>query len=172
MYQIYTLSDPRTMAVRYLGISRNALKRLATHIQGIEVGNTEKTRWLQELIDINMLPIVNVIEEVETLEQAKEREKYLIRQYLSTGIPLTNTTYKQRKQPPIIRQSRPIATVAKVAKTKDPWLSVREISQTLRVPETSVRDWIRTERLIAYKLGKRFKIKESDLEMFIESSKQ
>lgn len=52
------------------------------------------------------------------------------------------------------------------------WLTVEEVANELRVPETSVRDWLRTRKLASYKFGKRLKIRRSDLEQFIESSKQ
>jgi excisionase family DNA binding protein len=52
------------------------------------------------------------------------------------------------------------------------WLTVEEIAKELKAKETSVRDWIRGKRLTSYKFGKRIMVKRSDLEKFIERSKQ
>ena len=52
------------------------------------------------------------------------------------------------------------------------YLTVEEIAKQLGEKETSVRDWIRSKRLTAYKFGRRLKVKRSDLEKFIENSKQ
>ena len=47
-------------------------------------------------------------------------------------------------------------------------LTVEEISKKCKVPINTVREWIRKNKLVGVKLGKHWRVKESDLESFIE----
>ena len=50
------------------------------------------------------------------------------------------------------------------------WLSVEEIAKELNVPLDTVRAWIRSKRLKAYKPGKEYRVKREDLDRFLEES--
>ena len=55
--------------------------------------------------------------------------------------------------------------------TQDEWLTVREITQELKVHEESVRRWIRSGDLPAILLGSNkggYRIRRTDLDRFIE----
>lgn len=52
------------------------------------------------------------------------------------------------------------------------WLTVEDIAEELEEKPNSVREWIRSKKLTAYKFGRRLKVKREDLEKFIENSKQ
>ena len=54
---------------------------------------------------------------------------------------------------------------------RDEWLTVREITEDLKVHEESVRRWIRSEELPAILLGSSkggYRVRRSDYERFIE----
>jgi len=50
------------------------------------------------------------------------------------------------------------------------WLSVEDIAKELNVPLDTVRSWIRSKRLKAYKPGKEYRVKREDLDRFLEES--
>ncbi len=50
------------------------------------------------------------------------------------------------------------------------WLSVEDIAKELNVPLDTVRYWIRSKRLRAYKPGKEYRVKREDLDRFLEDS--
>jgi excisionase family DNA binding protein len=53
------------------------------------------------------------------------------------------------------------------------WLTVEDIYEVLgrRVPMDTIRSWIRTKRLPAYKPGRAYLVKREDLEKFIRESR-
>lgn len=51
------------------------------------------------------------------------------------------------------------------------YLTVEQIANELGEPLTTVRGWIQQKKLIAYKFGKKWKVRRSDLEKFIENSR-
>ena len=50
------------------------------------------------------------------------------------------------------------------------WLSVEDIAKELNVPLDTVRFWIRSKRLRAYKPGKEYRVRREDLDRFLEES--
>lgn len=86
--QIYALRDPfwdmaGVPSVRYIGKTNNMQKRLLTHRSGVD-GNPHKHNWLKKLESLGAEPIVEILE-TATLENWKEREIALIREYRSFG---------------------------------------------------------------------------------------
>lgn len=53
-YQIYALLDPRDSTVRYVGMSRNAQKRLFQHLLG-DSRNEYKHGWIRELLERGLI---------------------------------------------------------------------------------------------------------------------
>ncbi len=53
---------------------------------------------------------------------------------------------------------------------KGEWLSVEDIAAELNIPVNTVRGWIRSKRLKAYKPGKEYRVKRGDLDRFLEES--
>ena len=53
------------------------------------------------------------------------------------------------------------------------WLTVEEIYEVLgrRVPMDTIRSWIRSKRLPAYKPGRAYLVKREDLDKFIKDSR-
>jgi len=51
------------------------------------------------------------------------------------------------------------------------WLTVEDIAKELNVSIETVRNWIRKNRLIAYRVGRDYRIKRIDYEKFLEERK-
>lgn len=80
---IYTLSDPETGKVRYVGKSDRPADRLKSHISSITGSSGEKSIWLNSLKNKNMKPVLNIIENVP-VDKWIERERHWILHYSKT----------------------------------------------------------------------------------------
>jgi len=49
------------------------------------------------------------------------------------------------------------------------WLSVDDIASELRVHPDTVRGWIRTRKLKAFKFGRDYRVKREDYQKFVDS---
>jgi hypothetical protein len=87
---IYTLSDPRTKEVRYVGKTVNPKQRRHNHSNVARDKGTHKRNWINQLKQNNLCPIFEIIDEVE--ENWKFWEKYWIQQFKAWGFSLTNAT--------------------------------------------------------------------------------
>jgi hypothetical protein len=89
-FVVYTLSDPRDNAVRYVGISKNIDRRIKEHLACVGL-NFKKNIWIQDLLINKMKPDFTIIErDILGLNPAKERERYWIRYHLNNNAQLTN----------------------------------------------------------------------------------
>jgi len=89
---IYTLKDPMTDEIRYVGKTKNLKDRLYRHTAPAYLKNDKhlhKTRWIQKLLNVDHLPIMEVLEEC-TNENVNELEQYWIEQLRAWNIKLTN----------------------------------------------------------------------------------
>src|SRR5258708_23580552 len=89
MYFVYTLTDPRTGTVAYVGITNNAYERFKQHISYRD-NNGKKHAWIQQLQQEKVMPAMKILEVVENEEIALDRERYWIRRYKEQGLQLTN----------------------------------------------------------------------------------
>jgi group I intron endonuclease len=91
MNKIYTLKDPFTQEVRYVGKTKNDLiKRLYEHCTERNlIKNSHKNNWIKKLKKQDTRPIIELI---ELTENWKEREAYWIKYFRDKGINLTNET--------------------------------------------------------------------------------
>jgi DNA-binding transcriptional regulator YiaG len=101
-YQIYALIDPRYNTTRYVGMSRNAQRRLFQHLLG-DQGNEQKNNWLLELLEEGVYPILRILETIDAEEAdayaiACEREQYWISECLRLDMPLLNISVRGRKK--------------------------------------------------------------------------
>lgn len=86
---IYELIDPRTNEPKYIGKSINISNRLSAHLK--DKAKTYKTNWIKGLLELNLKPIINVIDEVNEDEWSFWEQHY-IDLYKSWGFKLTNLT--------------------------------------------------------------------------------
>lgn len=89
---IYTLSDPRTGDVRYVGKTIKNLKdRLNLHLWYAKKGNkTHRCNWVRLLFSLGLSPVISEIERIDLRKEWAERERYWIAFYKSNGADLTN----------------------------------------------------------------------------------
>ena len=88
---IYGLCDPRTQALRYVGITNRLVDRYREHIREAQRGSTHADRWIKKLLDDGLMPDKFVIEEVDKDGRA-EAECFWIAYFKSIGCQLTNIT--------------------------------------------------------------------------------
>ena len=88
---IYSLSDPKTGEIRYIGKTYNHLrKRLYAHINECKGDNkSHKISWIKSLLSNNEIPVISEIDIVPTNEW-EFWEKYWIEQFKQWGFNLTN----------------------------------------------------------------------------------
>lgn len=96
MRYIYTLSDPSTMEVRYIGQTNDIKRRLNDHISSSvnersDTYNTYKARWIRKLTNNQLLPVINIIDSCESFEDSNKLEKYYIDKFRTDGVKLTNS---------------------------------------------------------------------------------
>jgi DNA-binding XRE family transcriptional regulator len=162
LYQIYALLDPRDSTVRYVGMSRNAQRRLFQHLLG-DSRNEDKNGWIRELLDGGLYPTLHILEEIElqradvdAYSLACERERYWINAYLQSGAPLLNDRWNDRhsrrprkpttwieKEPAAVQKSGPTLRVLRE------WavLTQEELARQVGVSVTTISHWERGSKL-------------------------
>lgn len=89
---IYTLSDPETNEIRYVGQTVKSLNnRLSSHIWDCKRVKNHRTNWIKSILNRNLRPKINLLEECTVLDYI-EKEKYWISQLKSLGYNLVNGT--------------------------------------------------------------------------------
>ncbi|HLJ80655.1 MAG TPA: phage antirepressor N-terminal domain-containing protein [Ktedonobacterales bacterium] len=89
-FAVYTLSDPNTGAVRYVGVTQRPRARFLQHFKH-PVLRGEKQRWLEQLAAQDQLPIMTIAEVFSgSLEEAQRREQEWITRLSAEGAPLLN----------------------------------------------------------------------------------
>ena len=82
---VYHLVDPRTKIVRYIGKTANPKSRLNAHIKDSELSdNTEKKRWIRDLTNHGIKPVMVVVASFEEEYKARLRESAECKLHLST----------------------------------------------------------------------------------------
>jgi len=91
---IYTLADPVTREVRYVGKAINLENRLRRHIYtaASSIEQNHKTNWLKSLRAKGLKPIIEALEEIiePTEAQWQEAERFWIEYLRVLGFKLTN----------------------------------------------------------------------------------
>ena len=181
-YQIYALIDPRDDIIRYVGLSIDAQIRYKDHLKCLGVSHKER-RWISELKQIHLKPLLRILETIETDENAYtiacERELYWIRKMKDLGNPLLNhlgTTQPYVRVPP---PRFPIPALKKynydkvssstgTAMSNEESLTIRDVVRELDVNEKTVRRWIHNGELHATRdIVGRYRISRTDLQDFV-----
>ncbi len=91
-YILYTLKDPFTNQIKYVGLTSRTLKiRLSDHCSDMSK-NTYKSNWIRSLKRKNTKPIIEELDIAYSLEEACFLERYWISQFKTWGFRLTNAT--------------------------------------------------------------------------------
>lgn len=96
MRYIYVLKDPNNNEIRYVGQTNNIQKRYNDHIssslnENNTKYNTHKSNWVRKIINNGNKPIIEIIDECETLNESNKLERYYIEKYYEEGCKLTNS---------------------------------------------------------------------------------
>lgn len=90
---IYTLIDPATGAIRYVGKSADPIKRLAVHIARARSGcETHCRRWIAKCLASGVVPLIDVVDCADDHRAANEAERRWIMDLKAAGVQLTNLT--------------------------------------------------------------------------------
>ena len=91
-FSIYTLSCPKTGAVRYVGAtSQNPKTRLAGHRIDAKRHNSAIAKWITSLLVDKLEPIMNIIDSADN-DTWQEKERYWIQWHKDEGYELTNSS--------------------------------------------------------------------------------
>jgi hypothetical protein len=91
-YTLYTLKDPFTNQIRYIGLTNRSLKvRLGNHYSDVHKNNY-KSNWIKSLKKRKAKPIIEELDIAYSLEEAHFFERYWISQFKTWGFKLTNST--------------------------------------------------------------------------------
>ena len=88
---IYTLTDPRTNEVRYVGKANNVSQRYKAHLNRARKHQIHKKNWIELLKREGLKPIIEVVE-VVPINEWIFWEKYWISQFRVWGFNLINYT--------------------------------------------------------------------------------
>ena len=97
----YTLIDPFTGKIRYIGQTVDPGNRFRNHIYEAKKNNkTHKERWIMQLIRKNSKPIMSIVtEEDMTKDEANTFETEMIQFYKDEGHDLLNVEDRGRNNP-------------------------------------------------------------------------
>lgn len=56
-------------------------------------------------------------------------------------------------------------------KLRDKWFNIEDVAEYLSITEETARTWLKEGKLPAYRVGKRFKFKLSDIDEWVRSGK-
>lgn len=89
---IYCLICPKTNVIKYIGKSKNPIKRFRSHLSKNNLlESTKKNNWLVSLLRENLIPIMEIIDEVSEKE-IDYWERFYIQLFRSWGFELLNGT--------------------------------------------------------------------------------
>jgi predicted GIY-YIG superfamily endonuclease len=92
-YYLYTLKDPVTSAVRWVGITTNPKNRLDAHIYiRKKVANEPKIIWIESLLSRGLKPTLEVISQFNTKSEAIQAEAALTQSLRATENLLNKNT--------------------------------------------------------------------------------
>jgi group I intron endonuclease len=87
---IYGLFDPRDFSLRYIGKADDLHKRWIKHMNESKRRNrSPREKWIMELLELGLQPIIKIIEEV-MMEEWEKKEDFWIKYFKSLGNDLLN----------------------------------------------------------------------------------
>jgi hypothetical protein len=136
-YLLYALCEPRTLEVRYVGLSTTGLERPRSHWRScsLRADQSKKAKWLRALKARGQEPVVLVLEEFASADGIGEAERRAIAWYKENGTRLTNAT-----------EGGELGYRAIGAKREPPTLEEFRESVKQRLIRAVVRDWEAQER--------------------------
>lgn len=153
---IYTLSDPRTGKIRYVGKTCNLKERLRLHCQRTSA-KTHKNFWIRQLLDLGLKPHMTVVAEFDHADQSawEFSEREWISKLKIQGEDLTNSDTGggtgRKHSPETIEKLRALNTGKKMSLESRMKMSAvqlgRKLSESHRKNiSNGVKKWTRTDR--------------------------
>lgn len=96
MYYLYTISDPFTHQVKYVGITQDFKRRCWQHMNDATKYDDIKSTWIMDTMDKGTSPIFNCIHSIENKEEALSKEAELITHYITNGNDMLNVSYRKK----------------------------------------------------------------------------
>ncbi len=90
-WTVYSISDPRTGQIRYVGVTHDARRRFQAHLRTAGLETNHKSNWLAALAREGHLPVFEVLESGNGQEWAAAEMRW-IKVCRDLGHPLTNLT--------------------------------------------------------------------------------
>ena len=90
--KIYKLIDPITKDIRYIGKTNGLEKRFYSHVYWAskDKRNQHVYNWIRKLLEENLKPIIQLVEDNLTENEAIDKEIFWIKYYRDKGFNLTN----------------------------------------------------------------------------------
>jgi hypothetical protein len=152
---IYTLTDPETLDIMYVGKTNNITVRLWHHIKTATRYNAAKNRWLFSLSERGLTPELNVVEIVQ-LSNWQERERFWIAEFRRMGFPLTNTLAGGNGPGEVSERTRQALSAAKTGVKKSE--KTRAAMSAAKLADPKAMAWVKS-------LGQRPKPEEQKKKM-------
>lgn len=93
-YKVYTLEDPITSEIRYIGITKQTLnQRFTKHLNDAKLNkHNHKVHWLKKLLKNNNKPLIKELDTATSFNELMDLEIYWISQFKTWGYSLVNST--------------------------------------------------------------------------------
>ena len=141
MVNIYSLSDPITGEIRYVGKTKNFTIRRYAH-RSKQKYSTYCTNWITSLLSKGLKPIMEILDEVEEKEWCFW-EQYWISQCKAWGFRLTNLTEGgtnfSKKDTPLPSNTKTICRYTLLGDFLDEHLSSKKLANKLKVYDSNIR---------------------------------
>lgn len=144
---IYSLRDPRTDEIRYIGKSTSGLQRPLVHFKHSH--NKKVNDWMTELRNENLIPHIDILEELSEWKYLHIREAYWISLYVSAGCKLLNESSTESIEIRLTELEKQLFIKENVVKAK-----LQQLDNTLK-------EWDDLGKLIKHR-RKMFNISQED----------
>lgn len=101
---IYSLSDPDTGEIRYIGKTKHPHSRLRCHLLTSRKQKTGKEKWINNLLQSNQEPVFDIVE-VCNPGNWEERERYWIQFYRSQLTNIADGGHGPKPKAPLMAGS-------------------------------------------------------------------
>ncbi len=95
---IYSLSDPKSGMIRYIGATTDPTRRYNEHLNGIKQNRTLK-KWVESLRRGRLYPKMSILEQVSEREWEQKERQYILEHRNKMGKFLLNKHYGGRYEP-------------------------------------------------------------------------
>lgn len=166
-FSVYTLSDPRTGDVRYIGISCDVEQRYKAHLSDTQ--NASKREWISELKISQLAPTLSIIETGLNVDSARVRELAWIRYYLENGTQLVNISGVTKPYTGGIsatRKRKAALIPVPFRKHSRPLLTIAETAQRTGLEPSVVKKMLEHDEMPGYKIGG-WRVNQDELDEFL-----